>query len=145
MCGNCGHSYSVPSSYRAHGQIHLYCKKPNYFVEVCRLKAHRQQFHKIDQSRRPPSPANTEPTTPAGFEHITFESITIADVSNGESNPCQDKVSVSVNLKLPQTTNTTTNLKAKLGTGAQGNILPMRIYRQVYPHHFNNHGNLKPS
>lgn len=51
---------------------------------------------------------------------------------------------VPINLNLPQGTHKNTILKAKLDTGAQGNILPMRLYRQMYPHNLDDHGSLRP-
>ena len=51
---------------------------------------------------------------------------------------------VSINRNLPQGTHKNTILKAKLDTGAQGNILPMRLYRQMYPHTLDDHGSLRP-
>ena len=65
-------------------------------------------------------------------------------VSPTESNRYRDEVLVSINLNLPQDTHKNTILKTKLDTGAQGNILPTRLYRQMYPHNLNHHGSLRP-
>ena len=63
---------------------------------------------------------------------------------HGESNLRQDEVFVFISLNVPQTTKISTHLKSKLDSGKQGTILLMRIWRQVYPVHFDNHGKLKP-
>ena len=65
-------------------------------------------------------------------------------MSRAESNRYRDEVFVSINRNLPQGTHKNTVLKAKLDTGAQGNILPMRLYRQMYPHNLDDHGSLRP-
>ena len=44
-----------------------------------------------------------------------------------------------------QSNNRKTTLRAKLDTGAQGNILPMKLYPVMYPHQVNNNGKLKPN
>ena len=75
---------------------------------------------------------------------VVFESITIAGVSLRETSRYRDEVFVSINLNLPQDTHKNTILKAKLDTGAQGNILPMRLYCQMYPHNLDDHGSLRP-
>ena len=53
-----------------------------------------------------------------------------------ESVPRRDEVFLSNYLSLPQETNKSTRLRAKLDTGAQGNILPMILSHQTYPHHW---------
>ena len=65
-------------------------------------------------------------------------------MSRAESNRYRDEVFVSINRNLPQGTHKNTILKAKLDTGAQGNILPMRLYRQMYPHNLDDHRSLRP-
>ena len=65
-------------------------------------------------------------------------------MSRAESNRYRGEVFVSINRNLPQGTHKNTVLKAKLDTGAQGNILPMRLYRQMYPHTLDDHGSLRP-
>ena len=65
-------------------------------------------------------------------------------MSRAESNRYRGEVFVSINRNLPQGTHKNTVLKAKLDTGAQGNILPMRLYRQMYPHNLDDHRSLRP-
>ena len=124
--------------------IVLYCKKPNQFADVYRSKSRGQRFQAIEQSGSPAPLASPESIPPAAFKSIVFESIAIADVSRGETNPRQDEVFVSINVSLPQGAYRNTLLKAKLDTGAQGNILPMRLFRQMFPHCFDDHDKVKP-
>ena len=144
LCGNCGRSHNSLSNCPARGQTCLYWKKPNHFAEVCRSKARRQRFHSLERAGSQASQTSTESTFSAAFESVVFESITTAGVSRRESNRYRDEVFVSINLNLPQETQKNTILKAKLDTGAQGNILPMRLYRQMYPHTLDDHGSLRP-
>ena len=144
LCGNCGRSHNSLSNCPARGQTCLYWKKPNHFAEVCRSKARRQRFHSLERAGSQASQTSTESTLSAAFESVVFESVTTAGVSRRESNRYRDEVFVSINLNLPQETQKNTILKAKLDTGAQGNILPMRLYRQMYPHTLDDHGSLRP-
>ena len=144
LCGNCGRSHNSLSNCPARGQTCLYWKKPNHFAEVCRSKARRQRFHSLEQAGSQASQTSAESTLSAAFEQVVFESITIACVSRRESNRYRDEVFISINLSLPQGTHKNTILKAKLDTGAQRNILPMRLYRQMYPHNLDDHRSLRP-
>ena len=144
LCGNCGRSHNSLSNCPARSQTGLYCKKPNHFAEVCRSKARRQRFHSLEQAGSQASQTKAESTLSAAFELVVFESITIAGVSLRETSRYRDEVFVSINLNLPQDTHKNTILKAKLDTGAQSNILPMRLYRQMYPHNLDDHRSLRP-
>jgi hypothetical protein len=70
---------------------------------------------------------------PTEFESILFEMITIADVREKAQKTSKDEVSVKININIPRKDNLKTILKAKLDTGAQGNILPLRLYSTIYP------------
>ena len=65
------------------------------------------------------------------FETITFESITVGAIT--PRNPAEDEAFVTVGIDLHKLSNRPATLKAKLDTGAQGNILPLRLYRPMYP------------
>ena len=64
------------------------------------------------------------------FESITFESITVDAIA--PRNRPKDEVFVTVGIDLHKGSNRPATLKAKLDKGAQGNILPVRLYRQMY-------------
>ena len=65
------------------------------------------------------------------FETITFELITV-DATEPQARPA-DEIFVTINIDLDTTNKQPTALKAKLDTGAQGNILPLRLFRRMYP------------
>ena len=129
-CGGRPHNASVKCP--AHGKTCLYCEKLNHFAEVCHSKARRQRIHVIEDSRD-----SAEETS---FESIVFESVTIANLTHGTPESSRDEVFVSIQVSLAQTDNRKTTLRAKLDTGAQGNILPMRLYREMFPHQVDNNG-----
>ena len=57
----------------------------------------------------------------------------------------RDEVFVSIQVNLAQSNNRKSILRAKLDTGVQGNMVPMRLYREMYPHQIDNNGKLKPN
>ena len=136
-CRNCGRLHDASARCPARGQACLYCKKLGHFAEVCQSKARRQRIHAVEGSE---SAAAASP-----FEDIVFESITIANLTHAGPKSSRDEVFVSIQVSLPQSSNRKTMLKAKLDTGAQGNILPTRIYREMFPHQIDRDGKVKPN
>ncbi|KAL9967831.1 hypothetical protein ACROYT_G026128 [Oculina patagonica] len=136
-CRNCGRSHDASARCPARGQTCLYCKKAGHFVEVCQTKARRHQIHTVEGSE---SAALT-----SSFEDINFESITIANLTHAGPRSSPDEIFVSIQVSLPQSSYRKTTLKAKLDTGAQGNILPMRLYREMFPHQIERDGKVKPN
>lgn len=124
-CRNYGSPHKVSVRCPACGQACLYCKKLGHFAEVCQLKASRQQIHAVEGSG---SAAAKSP-----FEDIVFQSITIANLIYAGLKSSQE-VFVSIQMSLPQSSNRRTMLKDKIDTGAQGNILPMRLYCGMFPY-----------
>ncbi|PFX17727.1 Uncharacterized protein K02A2.6 [Stylophora pistillata] len=64
------------------------------------------------------------------FETITFQSITV-NATTPHARPTNE-VFVTVNVDLHSSSRPPA-LKAKLDPGAQGNLLPLRLYRRMYP------------
>ena len=143
QCGNYGRRHHRSDKYPAKGQICHHCKKPNHFTQVCRSKGRRTQIHPIDNR-------DNEPST-SQFESITFESITISNINQSKPKTRKDEVFATVSIHLNARTKSQikdslkcpakTSLKAKLDTGAQGNILPIRLYRMMYPQSIDGDGN----
>ena len=76
------------------------------------------------------------------FETITFESITVDAIT--PRIPSEHDVFVTIGIDLRKLSNRPTTLKAKLGTGARGNTLPLRLYRRMYPEYLKPDGFPKP-
>ena len=65
---------------------------------------------------------------------ISFESITIDEIEPRKRS--EDEVFLTVDIDLHKLSNRPAALKAKLDMGAQGNILPLRLYCRMYPNGF---------
>ena len=70
---------------------------------------------------------------------MEFEPICVGNI-NQEIKAHKDEVFPTVNVNIPGRGKEETTLKAKIDTGAQGNVLPLRIYRNMYPQNINANG-----
>ena len=136
-CGNCGRAHNASAKCPAHDKTYLYSKKLNHFAEVCQSKARRQRIRAIEDLR--------DSTAEISFESIVFKSVTIANLTHGSAESSRDEVFVSIQVNLARGNNRKNTLRAKLDTGAQGNILPMRLYSEMFPYQIDNNGKLKPN
>ena len=65
----------------------------------------------------------------ATFENFTFSPITV----NAHSNTECERTQVSATIIIEPHKGIKTNLKGKVDTGAEGNILPLRVFKQIFP------------
>ena len=101
------------------------------------------------QSRRRRSPARqrhgnpkedrTHTVTQSPALDETFESLSFDSVNN-ESGDTRDEIFAMINITLEDRPHIPATLKAKVDTGASGNILPLRIFRRMYPTKLNAEG-----
>jgi hypothetical protein len=70
------------------------------------------------------------------MEQLRFETINI-NVDGASLEDERDEIFVDIDIKLK---GKTAKFKAKVDTGAQGNIIPLRIYKQMYPENINEQG-----
>ena len=134
-CDNCGRQHSKSDTCPAKGQTCNYCKKKGHYIQVCRRRARSQQkIHDIQ---------NTSPSLEEDFETLSFESICIGNIDQGNHAVHKDEVFATVNIKITGREKDKTTLKAKVDTGAQGNVLPLRIYQKMYPQNIDVNGKPK--
>ena len=163
-CPNCGldHPLQPRKKCPAYGSVCLNCQKENHWARVCRSRNQggtrgrqrnrenprsRHHSRSIDRRNRRRSAsgkrrAGNRRELSDQFETITFESITV-DVIGPQAQPANE-VFVTVNVDLHSISSHPAALKAKLDTGAQGNILPLRLYRRMYPENLTSEGFPKP-
>ncbi|XP_005108371.1 uncharacterized protein K02A2.6-like [Aplysia californica] len=148
-CRNCGGQHK-PRECPAHGITCHTCGKTNHFAKVCRSGPH--QSSRIDlpsrgrwQRRggsgsrggglqRKPLEAKIKATQAEideeNFDDLTFSPVTISSVS---SLP-QQRDETFVKLKiLPPNRAGQHNIIVKVDTDAQGNTLPLRMFRDMFP------------
>ena len=102
---------------------HLYCRKKTSLNTILNMSAPRQ--------------------SQTGFEPLSFESIYLESL-NQENSADKQEVYATVSVEISRKGNAKTTLNAKIDTGAQGNVLPLRISRQMFPRNINEQGLPKP-
>ena len=164
-CNNCGLEHPLRPRDRcpAYGSRCMSCHKDNHWAKVCRSNPqgitttrsrHRKRANprsrllpnsRVRRRRRSASRNRRdgdEIELSDQFETITFESITVGAIT--PRNPSEDEVFVTTGIDLHKLSNRPATLKAKLDTGVQGNILPLRLYRRMYPEYLRPDGFPKP-
>ena len=115
------------------------CHKDNHWAKVCNSNPqgitttnsrHRNRANPRDHQRRRSASRNCRD----GDESVLsdqFESITVGAIT--PRNPSEDEIFMTIGIDLHKLSNRSALLKAKLDTGAQGNIVPLRLYCRMYP------------
>ena len=147
-CGSCNLSHP-PRKCPAYGTTCKECGRPNHWAVACRSKKPRQpwrgknpqpprgkpKFHDQhggspkgkrlhEMTQQTPNQDDLQDDLQDDFETLHFEYISINEISTTEA-----FAEIDIQLKP----NKPAILKAKVDTGAEGNILPLRLYRQMYP------------
>lgn len=116
FCTNCGGSPHPFLQCPARNQTCNYCKKLHHFKKVCRKLKHNQTYE-ITMGDN-----STEEEEEEQYS-CAFETIKL--------NKSDSEAFATVKVKLPEWSKAT--LKAKIDTGSQGNALPLRLYRKMFP------------
>ena len=107
---------------------------------------HKNQFleAKPQQPRKPRKPADQKKTVHANtlegdyYEKLSFD--LISSVQNQQSDEkANEDLMVHVDVQIPGSRRPA-ELHCKVDTRAQGNVLPMRTFKKMFPNHVNNQG-----
>ena len=150
-CRNCGghhDRFKCP----AHNSQCSYCHKFGHWAQVCLTKARRDVVNKAKTPAPPPTQTPRTNSRRRGQhkqrnvhsveqqeEPIPYDSIESFHFDSIGRNDSPTQAFAELNIKLRRDTFAT--LKGKVDTGAQGNILPMRTYKNMYPQHIDCNGN----
>ena len=160
-CAYCGGSHppKPKSQCPAYGSQCDSCGKANHWKNVCRATGQQdtarfrsvgrscpfqqrprsQSRHRVPIAERRPTHRHRDnshtrvhaveqsPTLAESFDALTFDIVNVADADT------RDEVFSSLNITLADKPNVPATLKVKVDTGAQGNILPLRIFRCMFP------------
>ena len=148
-CGNCGrfHSKSPRNKCPAYGTTCRRCKKRNHWEKMCKSKfvngptkdqsgpKSRSKYsqRKINEQRDVYDIRKDDTEDEDLFENITKNTIKILDISKGGDSHSQARDEAYTYIKVKCRNRVRANLKVKIDTGAQGNTLPARMFREMYP------------
>lgn len=130
-CGYCGGPRHRRSECPARDQVCSACHKNGHWAKVCkttRSKSRHQNGRSQSQKRDKGKPIRAIDQIESEFESMTFSTI------NVHSNVVNElRTEAYATLRIQPYCDRQTNLKGKVDTGAQGNILPLRTYQALYP------------
>ena len=131
----------------AQGKRRRKCNQWNDWEQVCRSKQaqdrkanpslRKQPGGWIPQANTGQNKVHTVEQTNSDSDELCFETIQI-DTSN--DTPVKDEAFAKLQVKLSNVNHPNSVLKVKVDTVAQGNILPLRIYLNMFPHHVDENG-----
>lgn len=160
-CGNCGTKHA-PRKCPAYNTKCGACGKMNHWKKCCRSAKTSSQGGRdspqrgggkqkggFQQRRRSSTPhhhrrhdninAENESDSDYNDDNIVFEPINFSTVDNND-----ERTEVYANLSIKLNKSPPAKLKVKVDTGAQGNIIPLRIFRRMYPQQLDEDGYPKP-
>ena len=153
-CSKCGTKHRRGNC-PAYGSKCKRCGKPNHWQAVCFTKLPQGQPSSSHRTSRSPSRSRTRrpsrsPSVGERFDTLYFEAVNIealdTPASRTETPPSEAYATIRLDLGNTQQPAT---LRAKVDTGAQGNILPLRLYRDMFPENITDGypvpGSLRPS
>ena len=159
-CNNCGLKFPHKGKCPAIGTKCNYCSKPNHWESVCRQRKAEYRGTSMNRTRPMSKSRNRKPQyraqTPSysshadavssdtmnvhqitpGLENLNFDTIEIYNV-NGSPVHAMREATATLDIEVGHRPAT---LKVKIDTGADGNILPLRIFKRMYPHSVDSKG-----
>ena len=157
-CTRCGLDHSTTATCPAKGATCLNCGKPNHWAQVCKAKrgargrapAKSQRARQRESSKPRAKPRQRSHQSRVDeltddLECLVFQSVD----EHGETTDDRSQAFVTLQLDIIRR-HRSTALKAKIDTGAQANVLPLRVYRRMFPDQLTAEGlprkdQLKPS
>ena len=143
-CNNCGKQHPR-NKCPAYGTLCRKCGKANHWQSVCR-SSKRKQFI---QGRKPVFKKSIHTIEDRGDEDndeiLTISTIEVNTIEDTQHSTTHDTREVFATLEITQPEKKRKiNLQCKVDTGAQSNVLPIRLLRIIAPEKFDDEGNLKP-
>lgn len=159
-CYKCGLTYHTQEVCPARDQHCNNCGIVGHWGKVCRnsKQSSKQNAHRpntwqskssksysvkkkknINEVQNRPSD-NSQLDLPVDFESLSFDTLIVNCDSVGNSE--KEEVFASIRIKPYDIigSDVSTNMRGKVDTGAQGNVLPLRTFKKLYPKYVNSKG-----
>ena len=136
-CSYCGRTHTRHEVCPARGTFCKTCGKQNHWAEVCRsrqqpqmtstthLPTTKQQPRNVHSVIESPSPPCDDP------KELYFSPVTVSTVT-------RDEALTHISVQLPTHPLNTACMRVKVDTGAQGNVLPLRVFSGMFPEYMDN-------
>ncbi len=138
-CSKCGlkHPFKPKRKCPAHGSVCNFCKKTGHWEKVCRRKkaegdveekGARKSKGRKHGKKNIDCMDQSENDSDSEFDELEFSMVQIDSIDT------RDEIFSKVQVILPKANRRVkASLSAKVDTGAQGNILPYRIFKKMFP------------
>ena len=143
-CNNCGKQHPT-NKCPGYGTLCRKCGKANHWQTVCRSSKRRQ----LNQGRKPAFKNVIHTIEDRGDEEndeiLTSSTIEVNTIEDTQhlTQDTRDEVFVTLEITQPEKKRKI-NLQCKIDTGAQSNVLPIRLLHIIAPEKFDDEGNPKP-
>ncbi|GFR65426.1 retrovirus-related Pol polyprotein from transposon 297 [Elysia marginata] len=128
-CRNCGRLHGE-NDCPARGKSCYYCKSLNHFSKMCRkLQYQQRKLHAVSTDDDPVEENQDD------FEYPSFATLQVKPIQLTQNNEAFATIIVT----LPDL-HKKAQLRGKIDTGAQGNALPLRLFKQMFPKHVDKDG-----
>lgn len=141
QCTYCGRQrHKSMDDCPAKGQKCNKCGRIGHWGKVCLNPQNPVQSQNKRNGRKVHSVKNEEQETDqlsSTFENMTFSVINVSiDSNNRDSNSTEALATI----QIEPYKSVWTNLRGKVDTGAEGNILPLRVFKQIFPRYISPEG-----
>ena len=127
-CSNCGKTHKRDERCPAYGSTCRGCGKKNHWVKMCRSPSKETKqtarVHALNESD------NGEIATHANDDVVYFHTLHADTASCGTDKNSDKQAFVTLTAKSEYATR---DIKCKIDTGAEGNVMPASVYRSLVP------------
>ncbi|XP_035676225.1 uncharacterized protein K02A2.6-like [Branchiostoma floridae] len=146
-CRNCGteHEFNDKKKCPANGSTCHGCGKPNHWRKMCRSKGKSkpQEYKGYRKANPKHVHYQQEEQYSSGEETLSVGAIYVHEVEH-ENNVHSNEAYTTFQLKKKIGKKTTNiNLRLKIDTGAQSNVMPVEHYQQIFPENMTKAGEVK--
>jgi hypothetical protein len=134
QCQKCGKKHFYKDRCPAHGAKCHNCGRMNHWASVCKndKQKHTPRESAPPQRNKPYKQGKKYHTICQVDDEEEQDELSFAMVEVGAKD-CREEVFAKIDIKVPGRDHKPANLSAKVDTGAQGNILPLRIFNAMCP------------
>ncbi|XP_035658200.1 uncharacterized protein K02A2.6-like [Branchiostoma floridae] len=147
ICRNCGteHEFNDRKKCPAYGSTCNGCGKPNHWRKMCRSKGKSkpQEYRGYRKANPKHVHYQQEEQYSSGEETLSVGAIYVHEVEH--KNDAQNNeayTTFQIKKKIGKKT-TNINLRLKIDTGAQSNVMPVEHYQQIFPENMTKGGEVK--
>ncbi len=134
-CDYCGRAHPRQAPCPARGSVCSNCAKMDHWAAVCRSTPPPQQQQQPRQQRENeqlPNNVHTVLESPSHADDIDNNMI-YSNINIATNSTPRDNAMTEIKVQIPTKPHAPTSMRIMVDTGAQGNVLPLRVFRVMLP------------